>query len=334
MVKSGIGLAQWARDDCVGQWKLSADGFQLELPQMTPGEAYAAGARALVIGVAPLGGGLAENWIAPMVQALEHGLDIVSGLHSRLSDHPDLAPIAEREGRTIHDIRHARGPIPLATGERRSGKRLLTVGTDCALGKKYTALALTAAMKERGMDADFRATGQTGIMIAGGGIAIDGVIADFVAGAAEMLSPAADHDHWDVIEGQGALMHPAYGGVTLGLLHGSQPDVLILCHDTTRRHINGFPNHEVVSPVEAIELYERCARVTNPGARVVAISLNTSRMTEAEAQLTARTMEDGVGLPCFDPLRFGAERAVDAILMPNLLPTCSNLTQHQAKDDE
>src|SRR5262249_32333711 len=150
-------------------------------------------------------------------------LDIISGLHAPLDTIEGLADIARQHGVTLHDIRRPRTSFPVGTGERRTGKRLLTVGTDCALGKKYTALAVAKAMRGRGVTADFRATGQTGIMISGAGIAVDAVVADSIAGAAEALSPDADPGHWDIIEGQGSLFHPSYAGVTLGLLHGSQP---------------------------------------------------------------------------------------------------------------
>ena len=151
---------------------------------------------------------------------------------------------------------------------------LFRSGTDCALGKKYTALALTAALRERGVDADFRATGQTGIMIAGSGIPMDAVVADFSAGAAECLSPDAAPDHWDLVEGQGSLFHPAYAGVTLGLVHGSQPDAMVLCHDPVRKHVFGYPDFPLPSLKQAIGYYEQAARLTNPASRVVAISLD------------------------------------------------------------
>lgn len=314
LLKSAIGVAEWARDDCVGQWKLVPEGLDIGLPKMSPHEARSAGAKALLIGVAPFGGKMDENWIGALVEALEADLDIVSGLHTRLADNRQLAKAAKAAGRTIHDIRHPAGPIPLAIGAPRLGNRVLTVGTDCALGKKYTALAITRELSRRGLNADFRATGQTGIMIAGSGIAIDGVVADFIAGAAEALSPAADANHWDVIEGQGAILHPAYAGVTLGLLHGSQPDALVLCHDPERTHLAGFPERAMPDPADVVPIYEHLARTTNPSAKVVAMSLNTSRMSVHEAHACAEQLEARHTLPCFDPLRFGIDVAVDAIL--------------------
>ena len=314
--KTALGVVEWARDDCVGQWRLSTSAMDLGLPDFNPLEAHAAGARSLLIGATPIGGKIPEKWVPFLVQALEAGLDIVNGLHTRLSSLPAIRAVAARLGRTLHDVRHSDVDFPIATGKKRSGKRLLTVGTDCALGKKYTALAITKAMRSLGIGADFRATGQTGIMIAGSGIAIDAVVADFIAGAAETLSPDAPVDHWDVIEGQGAIFHPGYAGVTLGLLHGSQPDALVLCHDPSRDHISGFDGFPIRPLKETMEMYETLARVTNPAAQFVAISLNTSSMNDADARSLAESHANKYGLPCFDPLRFGVEEAVARIVAP------------------
>ncbi len=311
--KTGHGVATWAPQDCTAQWRLVPEAADLGLPDMAPAAAYAAGARSLLIGIAPVGGTLPAAWVPAIVAALEAGLDIVSGLHQRLESLPPIAEAAARLGRRLHNVRHAERSFPCGTGDKRSGKRLLTVGTDCALGKKYTALALTKAMRACGLDADFRATGQTGVMISGGGVAIDAVVADFIAGAAEWLSPAAAPDHWDVIEGQGAILHPAYAGVTLGLLHGSQPDVLVLCHDPSRDEISGFPGFPIRPLGETMALYVTLARVTNPAARFAAISLNTSALGETAALALAAATEAEHGLPCFDPMRFGVEAAVARI---------------------
>jgi uncharacterized NAD-dependent epimerase/dehydratase family protein len=311
--KTGFGVRDWAREDCAGQWRLIPGAVDLGLPDFRPQEAVAAGAKSLLIGIAPVGGQIPARWVPALVDALEAGLDLVSGLHARLSDIPEIAEAAARCCRTLHDVRHSGRTWPVATGRKRSGKRLLTVGTDCALGKKYAALALTRAMRTAGMDADFRATGQTGIMISGAGIVIDTVVADFVAGAAEALTPDAAPGHWDVIEGQGAIFHPAYAAVTLGLLHGSQPDALVLCHDPLRPEISSFAGFPIRPLGETMQAYEMLARVTNPAARFVAISLNTSRLPEAEARAEAERLSAAHALPCFDPLRFGIERAVEAL---------------------
>jgi uncharacterized NAD-dependent epimerase/dehydratase family protein len=312
--KTAEGVRAWAGDDCVAQWRLVPGAIDLDLPDMQPAEAHAAGARSMIIGIAPIGGQLPDEWITCLVQALEAGLDIVSGLHMRLSAHPVLAPAAARLGRRLHDVRHSSRTFPIASGARRSGKRLLTVGTDCALGKKYTALAIARALRARGVAADFRATGQTGIMIAGDGVAIDAVVADFVAGAAETLSPDAAPDHWDVVEGQGAIFHPAYAGVTMGLLHGTQPDALVLCHDPSRHEISGFPGFAIRPLGETMETYLSLARVTNPAPRFVGISLNSSTMPEAAAQALASRLEAEHGLPVMDPMRFGVDAVVDRML--------------------
>ena len=314
LTKTAFGLRDWAPEDIVGQCRLAGCDVDLGLAEMTPLEAAFGGARSLLIGAAPIGGAVQPTWIPSLVAALEAGLDLVSGLHTRLGDIPELAEAAQRLGRRLHDVRHDDRPFPIASGRKRTGKRLLTVGTDCALGKKYAALAIARALKARGIDVDFRATGQTGIMIAGEGVAIDAVVADFVAGAAETLSPDAEPDHWDVIEGQGALFHPAYAGVTLGLLHGSQPDALVLCHDTLRGSVNGFPDYPLPPLDVAIARYEEAAGLTNPSARVVGISLNTSKMDDAEARATIAGVEAAHGLPCFDPLRSNLDGLVARLM--------------------
>lgn len=312
--KTALGIRDWAPQDCLAQWRLGPEAIDLGLQEMRPEGARQAGARAMVLGIAPVGGALPEEWIAPIIEAMEAGLDIVSGLHARLRDVSAIDDAARRLGRELHEVRHPRQPFPIATGHKRPGKRMLTVGTDCALGKKYTSLAITKEMQRRGIDADFRATGQTGIMIAGSGVAMDAVISDFIAGAAETLSPAAHPDHWDVIEGQGAILHPSYAGVTLGLLHGSQPDVLVLCHDPSRTEIASTPGFPFRSLGELRELYLSLARLTNPEVRFAAIALNTSSLGEADALALAARLETSEGLPVFDPLRFGIEAAVDAVL--------------------
>ena len=257
------GLADWTADSCVGEYALGETGLTAGLPAMTPADAVKAGAKSMVIGVANPGGIIAPSWQAALVDALESGLDLVSGLHARLGDDPAVADAARRTGRQLIDVRTPPSSIPVGTGRKRTGKRLLTVGTDCALGKKYTALALHKAFIERGVNADFRATGQTGIMIAGSGIPMDAVVSDFEAGAAEMLSPDAPADHWDVIEGQGSLFNPSYAALSLGLLHGSQPDVFIVCHDPTRKKIIGLDGFDMPTIEEVIDITTRLGGLTN-----------------------------------------------------------------------
>lgn len=314
--KTSFGLRDWAPDLCVGEFTIEGATVSTGLAEMTPAQAYLRGARALVIGVANAGGFIPNHWVPALIDALNAGLDIISGMHARLDDIPALKAAATRLGRRLIDVRHPPDGIPIANGQKRNGKRLLTVGTDCALGKKYTALAIARSLTERDIDADFRASGQTGILIAGGGIPMDAVVADFAAGAAELLSPDAGNDHWDVIEGQGSLFHPAFAGVSLALLHGSQPDVIVVCHQPGRTHLLGYPGYALPSIEDTIALTLQMGRRTNPAMRCAGVSLNTSHLAEAEAQ--ALLASEGSRLDCAvaDPLRGGAafDRLIDACL--------------------
>lgn len=314
--KTASGLVDWAPERCVAEHALPGCTVTVGLPRMTPAEAKAAGARALVIGVANQGGVIGQAWISALVEALDAGLDLVSGMHSRLGSIPELAEAAQRNGRRLIDVRMPPAGIPIGTGRKRSGKRLLTVGTDCALGKKYTALALHRAFVARGIDADFRASGQTGIMIAGRGIPMDAVVSDFEAGAAELLSPDAAPDHWDLIEGQGSLFNPAYAAVSLGLLHGSQPDLFVVCHDPTRTMVLGLEGYALPTIEEVIDLTIRLGRRTNPAIRCAGVSLNTSSLAEADAHALMAAEQARLGLPVADPIRGGPafDALVDACL--------------------
>ncbi|MGQ9365437.1 N-acetyltransferase DgcN [Azospirillum sp. ST 5-10] len=311
--KTADGVARWRPDRCVGQFRLPGCKADLGLPDRTLEEAAERGARTLLIGVANRGGRISEAWQDAMLRALDLGMDLAAGLHQRVAD---LAPVRERAaalGRRIHDVRHPTRGFEIATGARRPGRRLLTVGTDCSVGKMYTALALEREMRGRGMDADFRATGQTGILIAGDGVSVDAVVSDFVAGAVEWLTPANAPDHWDVVEGQASVLHPSYAGVTLALVHGSQPDALVLCHEPTRRHMRGLPHRPVPGIEETIAAHEAAARVTNATARVVGLSINTGGLSGAEADCVLRDTADAFGLPTVDPLRTGVGPLVDAL---------------------
>jgi uncharacterized NAD-dependent epimerase/dehydratase family protein len=267
----------------------------------------------MVVGIVNVGGFISPTWIPELKRALEAGLDLAAGLHHRLADVAELRETAARTGRTLHDVRQPTQAFRPGTGEKRAGLRLLTVGTDCVVGKKYTALALERALRARGVKADFRATGQTGILIAGRGVAVDAVIADFISGAAEWLSPANDPDHWDVVEGQGSLFHPAYAGVTLGLIHGSQPDALVLCHEPIRTHLLGL-EYAIPSLHESIDANVAAARLTNPRARMVGISINTARMDASKVDFIADSISKETGLPCCDPIRHGADRIAEHLL--------------------
>lgn len=305
--KTAFGLRDWAPERCVGEYAVEGATVTTGLRFLTPIEAYAEGARALVIGVANGGGFIPDTWVPALVNALGAGLDIINGMHTCLADVPALKTAAAVDGRRLVDIRQPPHQIPIATGRKRSGKRLLTIGTDCALGKKYTALALAKAFVRRGLATDFRATGQTGILIAGGGIPIDAVVADFAAGAAEMLSPDAAADHWDVIEGQGSLSHPAYAGVSLALLHGSQPDVLVVCHLPGRKCLVGHPEYALPSIEETIDLALRLGHRTNPAIRCAGVSLNTAQLDASAAERLLAAESERLGLPVADPVRGGAE---------------------------
>lgn len=311
--KTALGLRDWARDACIGQLRLPAAKVDLGLPDMTPEEAARAGAGSIVIGVAPVGGQIPEAWEPYLHRAVNAGLDVVSGMHVSLEQIPGLAAAAAQRGVALVDVRLSRRKFPAATGRKRTGKRLLTIGTDCALGKKYAALALTRGLRARGVDADFRATGQTGLMIAGSGVALDATVADFTAGAAELLSPDAAATHWDVIEGQGSLFHPAYAGVTLALLHGSQPDVMILCHDPVRRHLNAFPTYPLPDLQVAARRYVEAAQLTNPSARIAGIAMNTSMLSATERERVLDETASRLDLPCFDPLQSPLDAVLDEI---------------------
>ena len=312
--KTAAGIRQWRGELCAGQLRLPGCRVDLGLPDLTPREAASRGIRTLIIGIANDGGFIAPHWIPALVSALEAGLDVASGLHEPLAGVPEIAAAAKRMGRQLIEVRQPAESFMPGTGRKRSGLRLLTVGTDCAVGKKYTALAIEKELRARGVDADFRATGQTGIFISGRGIAVDSVVADFVSGAAEWLSPAAAPQHWDVIEGQGSLFHPAYAGVTLGLIHGSQPDVMVLCHDLARTGIADYEGYAIPSYEACFETYLAAARLTNPAARFAGVSLNTSSVDEAAAGRAVADVAARTGLPCCDPIRHGVAPIVDVIL--------------------
>jgi D-glutamate N-acetyltransferase len=304
--KTAFGLRDWARDKCIGEFALPTATVSAGLPRLTPEQAHAQGARSLVIGVANSGGFIADSWVPALTEALAAGLDVISGMHSRLDDVPGLKASAERFGRRLIDVRQPPAGIPIATGIKRRGKRLLTVGTDCALGKKYTALALTRAFQARGVAADFRATGQTGIMIAGRGIAMDAVVSDFAAGAAEILSPDAPDDHWDVIEGQGSILHPAYAGVSLSLLNGSQPDVFVVCDDPARERMLGDEEFALPSTDEIIALTLALGARVNTAIRCGGVALNTSALSDSDADAIIERERRRLGLAVADPIRGGA----------------------------
>ncbi|MEM1050494.1 MAG: DUF1611 domain-containing protein [Pseudomonadota bacterium] len=312
VAKTAMGIAQWRREDCSGQLRSHNKAVDLGLPDLDIAT-ISAHARSLIIGVAPRGGVLPEDWIDDLCQAALQGVDIASGLHQKLNAVPRLVEAAQKSGAQLWDVRVPPSDLPVGNGVKRTGRRILTVGTDCVAGKKYTALAVSAELKRRGLNCDFRATGQTGIMIAGSGIPIDAVVSDFISGAAELVSPGNTPDHLDVIEGQGALGHPSYAGVALGLLHGSQPDGIILCHNAARKSILGLENYPVPSVAETIERNLEAGQLTNAEIRCVGISVNPAGLTPEEFGSLKQRLSDETGLPCVDPLQDGPGAIADYI---------------------
>lgn len=311
--KVAIGIRDWRPEHAVGQIRLEGCGADLGLTDMTLAEAKEAGAKTLVIGVANRGGIISQKWKNVLIEALGMGYDIASGLHNLLRHEGDLCAAAQTHGGTLHDVRVPSVGYPIANGVKRSGKRCLAVGTDCSVGKMYTAMAMERDMQERGMKATFRATGQTGILITGHGVPLDAVIADFMAGSVEYLTPDNDDDHWDLIEGQGSLFHVSYSGVTMALVHGGQPDALILCHEPTRTHMRGLPDYQLPSLQQLRDTALPLARVANPACEVVGVSVNTQHMGEDEAKAYLDKVEAEMGLPATDPYRFGSGKLVDAL---------------------
>jgi len=307
--KTARGIQVWRPEQCVGEMSLPGCTVSLGLETLDIASAKARGAKTLVLGTANAGGYLPSHWLETVTSAIKAGLNVASGLHHRLVDEPELVALAAEHGVSLFDIRHMRPALTVGSGKKRSGKRVLTVGTDCSVGKMYTSLALEAAMRDRGMKADFRATGQTGILVAGEGIAIDAVIADFIAGAAEALSPANEEDHWDIVEGQGSLFHPSYAGVSMGLIHGAQPHWLVMCHEMGRPHMRHLPHQPMVSLAECVEANLRAASVTSDEVKLAGFAINTSGYSEQQARDYCAEVSAEFGVPATDPVRFG----IDAI---------------------
>jgi uncharacterized NAD-dependent epimerase/dehydratase family protein len=313
-VKTSRGVAAWRPDDCVGEYRGDGCTVTLGLEHVDFAEAVARGAKTLIVGVANAGGIMGPEAVAHAVAALEAGLNVASGLHDRLGAHAAIAAAAAKTGLQLFDVREPPANLPIGNGRPRAGRRLLAVGTDCSVGKMYTTLALERAMRARGMKADFRATGQTGIFITGSGVPIDAVIADFLSGAAEWVSPARDDNGWDLIEGQGSLFHPSFAGVSLGLLHGAQPDALVLCHQPGRPHTRGLPGHQLPDLKLCLERNLEAARLTNPDVIAVGAAFNTSLLDADEARRVCAEAEDLLGVPCQDPVATGVDRIVERLV--------------------
>lgn len=310
--KTAQGIVDWRPDWCVGQLRLEGCNADCGIEDITIAEGVARGAKTMVVGVVNSGGMLPDHWISSIVEALDAGMDVATGLHVRLSSIPDIAEAAERNGRTLHDVRYTDQKFATGKGTKRPGLRLLAVGTDCSVGKKYTALAIDRDMRASGLKSEFCATGQTGVFISGRGLSLDAVIADFISGAAEWITPENDEDAWQVVEGQGSLFHPAFAGVTLGLLHGAQPDAFVVCHEPTRTHMRGV-SHPLPSIGDVIERVRLEGSLTNPDIRCVGLCVNTAALPEDEAKTYLQELAEEYGLPAVDPIRTGTQLIVDNV---------------------
>ena len=272
---------------------------------------------ALIIGIANVGGGFAEDWRPDVRTALKRGCTVMAGLHDFLSDDDEFAALAEAHGATLYDVRRPPKGLQVSQGRARdvSANVVLTVGTDCAVGKMTVALELTRAAQARGERAAFIPTGQTGIMIAGWGLPIDAIVSDFVAGAVEQMVLEKGHDHdWLFVEGQGSIIHPAYSAVTCGILHGAMPDALVLCHEAGRAHSKGFEGFPLPDPSVYVDLYEDLTQPLHP-AHVAAGALNTRSLDDtADAQAAVERYGETLGLPATDPVRFGPDAILDALM--------------------
>jgi uncharacterized NAD-dependent epimerase/dehydratase family protein len=313
-IKTSRGLATFRREHCVGEFRHDDCPLTLGLPRLTMAAGVEAGARTLVLGIAGAGGRLGRDLVEDAAVALAAGMNVAAGLHQRLRDEPRLRALAEERGLQLFDVREPPAELAVGTGYPRAGHRLLTVGTDCSVGKMYASLALVAALRERGVAADFRATGQTGILIAGAGVPVDAVVADFISGAIEQLAPARDDHGWDVIEGQGSLFHPSFAGVSMGLLHGAQPEAIVICHRPGRAHMRGLPGRPLPDLASCLERNLEAARLTSPEVRAVGICLNTSGLDPGEARRLCDSTGDRIGLPCTDPIAFGVDAILDELL--------------------
>ncbi len=321
--KTGVSVMRYRRDAVVGVLDSAYVGQAIEsivsgisgIPIFgSVRDAMSCRPDAVLVGVAPTGGALPERMRQHLVETLRQGLSIVSGLHTLLKDDPELVELAEQHGARLHDIRDA-GPIQrIAQGRARRTrcKRVLTIGTDCNVGKMVTALELRRAATEAGLDAAFVATGQTGIMIEGWGICIDHVISDFTAGASEALVEHVADRQVCFIEGQGSLGHPAYSGVTLSLLHGTCPDAMIITHRPVRKLHNDWSDCPIVPLADQIAIYERAAALMHPG-KVVGVAVNTVGLSDGEAAEAIAATARESHLPAADVIRTGPEPLLNAV---------------------
>jgi len=311
--KVAQGVNDWRPEFCIGQFSQPGCNADMNIDELTIAEAVERGAKTLVVGVANRGGVISASWLSVFEDAMNAGMDIASGLHNLLIDEPRLKTVADKTGQALIDVRIPQNEYPIANGVKRAGKRCLAVGTDCSVGKMYTALALEQSLKKQGSSATFRATGQTGILITGNGVPLDAVVADFMAGSVEWLTPDNDADHWDLIEGQGSLFHASYSGVTLALIHGGAPDALILCHEPTREHMRGLPGYTLPTLEQLRDTALNLAHVVNPDCKVVGVSVNTAALSDEQAKDLLTNIETKMGLPTVDPFRDSADRLAQAL---------------------
>ncbi len=319
--KTAAGLVRYCRNDVVGILDSQYAGGDIEpvlgcgagLPVVSDvASALPLRPETFVIGVAPVGGALPGGWRRHILDALAAGMDVVSGLHEFLNDDPEFAAAAARHGRTIHDVRRPRESIPIGSNlaSQMKAKRVLTVGSDGNIGKKWTAIELTLELQRRGHDADFVATGQTGIMICGRGVPLDHVLSDFVSGAIEQELLSREEHEVFIVEGQGAIVHPGFSGVTVGLIHGTAPDAMVFVHNPTRERQRAGIR---IPPLrELIPLHEELCRHLHP-SKVVAVSLNCAALDDEAARAAIARVQEETGLPTTDPVRFGAGPLADAV---------------------
>jgi uncharacterized NAD-dependent epimerase/dehydratase family protein len=319
--KTMRGVLRYRRDDVVAILDSTRPGETEDgIPVVgTVADALRLGPTTALVGVATQGGRFPPAWLDVLRSCVEHGLDVENGLHVFLGDDPELRALAAERGVALRDLRRPPAELSTATGANLGvdATIVLTVGSDCAIGKMTVSCELDLEARRRGLRSVFVPTGQTGMAIAGWGIAVDAVVADFLAGAAERLVVEGAERGAELlwVEGQGSLVHPVYSGVTLGLYHGSVPHLLVLCHEAGRTHIEGAGGgkHPIPPLRDLVELHERSALPARP-ARVAAVALNTRALGDGEARAAVEAAEAETGLPADDPVRFGAAKLVDAVL--------------------
>lgn len=318
--KVACGVSEWRPELCISQLQLSADTIDLGLPNLTIPDAKAKGAKTLLIGVSPYTTELPQEYVDTILEAITNGLDIANPLHSPLPQ--SCIDAANEHSVQIHNFRHRPNNYPKGNGEPRTGLRLLTVGTDCAIGKKFTALTISRALTKANVRNTFRSTGQTGFIISNSGINNDTIEADFLSGAAEWLTPENENDHWDIVEGQGALSHPSFGAGSLSLIYGTQPDLIVMCTEPNRKTQRGV-RREPKPLKDEISDVLHFAKRTNPNARLGAISVMTRALDLDQAKATLENLSRQYNVPVFDPAR--PEANTTAPCLQDLIQTMKDM---------